>query len=217
MAVPQASIRDVGRRFLQTSDTRLIMSTFDRWYLYWDKIRAKNDRTVFCFHRWRTHKLKCHGFYKWVDVWCLTKALRNLSSTGLFPSVAKNAVAIRSLRIFGVETRAACRIQRAYRSMRNRDLALMEVMGAKEDVVAFKARRQRSALYIQCCSRIWMARKRYDARVCAHFMVYSVLMGQRLARGIAMSNQRRALTRIERAELIRQSDEKNDFILCERR
>ena len=61
-----------------------------------------------------------------------------------------------------------------------------------------------------------MARRRYDARCCVRFMLHSVLLGHRLSRAVSISDQRRAIEKIELAERVRQSDE-NDFIMCELR
>jgi hypothetical protein len=216
VAAREAAIKDVGRRFLDSSDGERLNFAFGRWWDVWDAVCKKNDHTVMCFHRWRTHKLRCRALYTWVNQWLLAKALRNFIANRCFRRWRRNAIAIRSARVFNVETQAAFAIQLAYRAMRERDLALMEAMGAQEDVVAFKARRQRSSVCIQCCARIWAARRRYDARCCARFVMRSVLLGNRLARGMAASDEKRARARAERAERIRQADER-DFVLCELR
>ena len=214
VAVREIAIKDVGRRFLSSCNQELVLYAFGKWWEMWHEIREKNDHTVFCFHRWRTHKLRCRGFYTWVDQWLLVKALRNFIMGRLYRRWHRSASAIRCARIFGIETRAATSIQRAYRAMRSRDYALMEEMNAREDVVAFKARRQRSALLIQCCARIWLSKRRFDARSCTHFVLHNILLGKRLKRLINTLIQRKAYKRAERAERIRQEDEMN-FVVCE--
>jgi hypothetical protein len=207
--VLQQNIKAVGKRFFHSSAMSQLRWCLDMWQdLYFD-VCEKNETTIFFFRKYRTHKYKCKAMFTW-QAWAnIQRELRIFVKKRLYTRWKRHVKDIVVGRTFGIETGAATAIQRAYRRMRARDYEAMEEMLFEGDVVAFKARRRRVAIRVQCRARILFSHKSVDARRCTRYALQLILLSAE--RSCDTRNAHRNLLRHRRDEKIRMTDE-NHFI-----
>ena len=203
-------MREIGARFFHSGCKVLKTKSFDALFDIFLDARERNEHTLRMYCKFKTHRRRVRALYTWADWAVLQRQLRNFVKHRLFRRWRAHARAIVSARVFGIETRAACTIQKAYRAMRERDRQVMEEMQCQTDVVTFKKRRQAAALFIQCRMRIYLAHRALDARHCVKYALvdsHQGVIGMTL-RGCAMVNHRRQLAWQARQEAIRYEDER---------
>ena len=203
----QLAIISVGKRFFHSSNTSLTRWCFDRWLDIYEDICQKNQHTIECFHRYMRHKKKCRAWLELQEHAWLQRALRNFLIKRNFQQWRRNVREIVVTRNFGTESRAAIRIQRCYRKMRERDLLLMIEMECEGDVIEFKEHRRIMTIRVQCRARIMLAHKAFDARRSARHAVKYILTA--VKRRCMMVDAREERERRRRNEAIRTDDENN--------